>query len=176
MTDVPGHTRGLVAPLSQAGVRLLDIGVNAASTPPDVPDLFLWQEPGGASVAVMYHRHDYGSLLEIPGTGVAVDVEVRNDNSGPHTPAEIAGMYARLRQLYPAAAIRAGTLNEVAAVVDTVRQDLPVVTAEIGDTWIYGCASVRHHADQLAGEAAEYAGRHRAPTAGVEGAGGSGST
>ena len=40
MTDVPGHSRGLIAPLAQAGVRLLDIGVNAASTPPDVPDLF----------------------------------------------------------------------------------------------------------------------------------------
>ncbi len=141
MTDVPGHSRGLVAPLSQAGVRLLDIGVNAASTPPDVPDLFLWREPGGQSLAVLYHRHDYGSLVEIPGTGVAVDVEVRNDNSGPHTVAEIAAMYSRLRALYPKAKIKAATLNDVASVVDTVRPNLPVITSEIGDTWIYGCAS-----------------------------------
>ena len=70
-----------------------------------------------------------------------MDVEVRNDNSGPHTPAEIAVIYARLRQAYPAAVIKAGTLNDVAAVVDTIRPDLPVVTGEIGDTWIYGCAS-----------------------------------
>lgn len=141
MTDVPGHSRGLVAPLAQAGVRLLDIGVNAASTPPDVPDIFLWREPGGQSVAVIYHRHDYGSVLEIPGTGVAVDVEVRNDNSGPHTADEISAMYIRLRTLYPHAAVRAATFNDVAAVVDTVRLTLPVVTSEIGDTWIYGCAS-----------------------------------
>ena len=141
MTDVPGHSRGLVAPLAQAGVRLLDIGVNAASTPPDVPDLFLWREPGGQSVAVIYHRHDYGSVLEIPGTGVAVDVEVRNDNSGPHTVDEISAMYTRLCTLYPHATIRAATLNDVAAAVDTVRSMLPVVTSEIGDTWIYGCAS-----------------------------------
>ncbi len=141
MTDVPGHSRGLVAPLAQAGVRLLDIGVNAASTPPDVPDLFLWREPGGQALAVMYHRHNYGSLLEIPGTGVAVDVEVRNDNSGPHTPEEVAAIYAKLRQAYPGAVIKAGTLNDVAAVVDSIRPNLPVVTGEIGDTWIYGCAS-----------------------------------
>ena len=141
MTDVPGHSRGLVAPLDEAGVRLLDIGVNAASTPPQVPDLFLWKEPSGHSLAVLYHRHDYGSVLEIPGAGVAVDVEVRNDNSGPHTPDEIAAIYARLRARFPGAEIKAATMNDVAAAVDTVRSSLPVVTSEIGDTWIYGCAS-----------------------------------
>src|SRR3984957_15376152 len=30
MTDVPGHTRGLVSPLAAAGVKFLDIGVNDA--------------------------------------------------------------------------------------------------------------------------------------------------
>ena len=32
MTDVPGHTRGIIAPLAAHGVTLLDIGVNAGST------------------------------------------------------------------------------------------------------------------------------------------------
>ena len=32
MTDVPGHTRGLIAPLAAQGVKFLDIGVNEAST------------------------------------------------------------------------------------------------------------------------------------------------
>ena len=141
MTDVPGHSRGLVAPFSQAGVRMLDIGVNAASTPPDVPDLFLWTEPSGQSIVMMYHRHDYGGIVEIPKTGYAVDVEVRNDNSGPHTPAEISGIYARLRSRYPNAVIKAASLNDVARVTETIRTALPVVTSEIGDTWIYGCAS-----------------------------------
>jgi hypothetical protein len=141
MTDVPGHSRGLVGPLQAAGVRLLDIGINPASTPPDVPDVFLWKDTQGSSLAVMYHRHDYGSLIEVPGTGIAVDVEVRSDNSGPHTPAEIATIYARLRLQYPGAEIKASNLNEVAAVVDRVRDKLPVVTGEVGDTWIYGCAS-----------------------------------
>lgn len=141
MTDVPGHSRGIVAPLSDAGIRLLDIGVNAASTPPDVPDLFLWQDPSGKSLAVMYHRHDYGSLLTIPGTAVAVDVEVRGDNSGPHTAAEIVGIYRKLKARFPGAVIKAATMNDVAAAVDKVRNRLPIVTSEIGDTWIYGCAS-----------------------------------
>ena len=141
MTDVPGHSRGLVAPLSDGGVRLLDIGVNAASTPPEVPDVFLWREPGGKSLAVLYHRHDYGSVITIPGTGIAVDVEVRGDNSGPHTQQEIAAIYTKLRAQFPGATIQAATMNDVAVAVERVRTRLPVVASEIGDTWIYGCAS-----------------------------------
>src|SRR5579864_7956320 len=49
MTDVPGHSRGLVAVLAGRGVQLLDVGVNPASTPPEVPAAFLWREPGGSS-------------------------------------------------------------------------------------------------------------------------------
>src|SRR6266478_633725 len=44
MTDVPGHSRGLIAPLAENGVTLLDIGVNSASTPPDVPAAFVWKD------------------------------------------------------------------------------------------------------------------------------------
>src|ERR1700761_1693809 len=40
MTDVPGHTRGLIRPLADQGVKFLDIGVNGASTPAEVPPLF----------------------------------------------------------------------------------------------------------------------------------------
>src|SRR5215469_11873074 len=68
MTDVPGHTRGLIVPLAEQGVRFLDIGVNDASTPPQVPPIFLWKAPGGASLAVMYHR-GYGAVTKVPDSG-----------------------------------------------------------------------------------------------------------
>ena len=141
MTDVPGHTRGLVAPLAAAGIRLLDIGINAASTPPNIPELFLWQDSRRNTLAVLYHRHEYGGTLRIPGTTTAVAVEVRNDNSGPHTLEEIAAIHARLQQQFPAATIRAANLSQVAAAVEPIRATLPVITAELGDTWIYGTAS-----------------------------------
>ncbi len=141
MTDVPCHSRGLVAPLAAAGIRLLDIGVNAASTPPDVPDVFLWKEPDGSSIAVLYHRHDYGSTVQVPGSDLAVSVNVRGDNSGPHTPEEIAAIYAQLRQQFPGAQVTAADLSQIAAAMEPARAGLPVVTQEIGDTWIYGAAS-----------------------------------
>src|ERR1700691_1228962 len=88
MTDVPGHTRGIIQPLAGQGVRFLDVGVNSASTPPDDPDLFLCQDPEGKSLMVMYHRTDYGGVVRVPGSDLAVAIEVKDDTLGPHTTEE----------------------------------------------------------------------------------------
>ena len=141
MTDVPGHSRGLVPVLADDGIELLDIGVNSASTPPDVPDIFLWKAPNGKSLAVIYHRHDYGSVVQVPGSDLAVDIGVRNDNSGPHTADEIAAIYAKLEKRFPKARISAANLSDVALALRDSRSSLPVFTEEIGDTWIYGAPS-----------------------------------
>lgn len=141
MTDVPGHTRGIIAPLAAGGVKFLDIGVNSASTPPDVPPLFLWKDPAGNSLVVMYHLHEYGGVVKVPGSDLAVDVEVRNDNAGPHTLDEIHRIYARLRKQFPNAEVNAASLTDIANAVEPHRGGLPVVTQEIGDTWIYGVPS-----------------------------------
>src|SRR5246127_2068166 len=50
MTDVPGHTRGLIGPLAAQGVKFLDIGVNDASTPAELPPLFVWKDSRGAAL------------------------------------------------------------------------------------------------------------------------------
>ena len=141
MTDVPGHTRGLVAPLAASGVTFLDVGVNSASTPPDVPALFIWKDRGGSSLVMMYHRKAYGGIVQVPRSDLAVAIEVRDDNSGPHTVAEIREIYAGLRQQFPNAGVKAANLTEIANAVNPFRATLPVVTQEIGDTWIYGVPS-----------------------------------
>ncbi len=141
MTDVPGHTRAIVGPLSAHGVKFLDIGVNSASTPPDVPPLFVWKDAAGNSLTVMYHLHSYGGVVKIPGSDLAVDVEMRGDNRGPHTLEEIRKIYSGLRQRFPQAEVRAANLTDIANAVEPYREGLPVVTQEIGDTWIYGVPS-----------------------------------
>lgn len=141
MTDVPGHSRGLVPVLAEYDVQLLDIGVNPASTPPDVPEVFVWKDPNGASVAMLYHRHAYGGLVRVPGSDLAVDIEIRVDNTGPHTEKEINDIYSSLRQRFPNAEIVASSMSEIAAAVKPLMPTLPVVTQEIGDTWIYGLPS-----------------------------------
>jgi Domain of unknown function (DUF5054) len=140
MTDVPGHTRGLIAPLAEHGVNFLDIGVNGGSTPAELPPLFVWQDPSGASMVVMYH-HEYGSIAHVPGSRLAIAIVVRNDNSGPHTPQEITEIYADLHRRFPSAEVVATDLTTIGNAVQPFRSHLPVITQEIGDTWIYGVAS-----------------------------------
>jgi len=138
-TDVPGHTRAIVPLLREAGVDFLHIGVNAASMPPDVPELFRWQAAGGdESVNVMYAKGDYGEFSVLPGTGTAVCFAHTGDNLGPQSAREIFKVYDGLRREYPDATIRAGSLNEVAQAVAGIAGTLPVITQEIGDSWIHG--------------------------------------
>jgi hypothetical protein len=140
MTDVPGHTRGIIAPLAAAGISMLDIGVNGASTPPNVPDVFLWKTDG-STLPMIYHHHDYGGTVVLPNTDTAFSMEMHGDNAGPHSPEEIQAIYTRLRQQFPNATVTAATLSDVAAALAPVRDKLPIVTDEIGDTWIYGIPS-----------------------------------
>ena len=140
MTDVPGHTRGIISPLAAQGVKFLDIGVNDASTTAELPPLFVWKDSRGASLVVMYH-HSYGSIVAVPGSDLAIAIIVRDDNSGPHPPAEIADIYSALSRQFPNAKITATGLTEIANAVEPFRSNLPAVTQEIGDSWIYGVGS-----------------------------------
>jgi hypothetical protein len=140
MTDVPGHTRGIISPLAAQGVTFLDIGVNDASTPAQVPAFFLWKDRNGATLIVMYHL-GYGSVARVPGSDLAIAIVVRDDNSGPHPPDEIAKVYSDLGRQFPNAQITATNLTEIANSVEPFRKNLPVITEEIGDSWIHGIAS-----------------------------------
>jgi hypothetical protein len=141
MTDVPGHTIGLVGPLAENGVRFLHIGVNSASTPPDVPALFMWKDGTGATLIVMYQHKGYGGVVRIPGSDLAVAIEMADDNAGPHSMEEIRQIYANLRKEFPGAVITASNLSDIANAVYPYRDQLPVVVDEIGDTWIHGVPS-----------------------------------
>ena len=140
MTDVTGHTRAIIGPLAEHGVKLLDIGPNAACTVADVPPVFLWKDSAGRGLVMLYH-HDYGGIVKVPGSDLAIDVECRGDNSGPHTLEEIHGIYSGLRMQFPNAQVTAANLTEIANAVEPYRNQLPAVTQEIGDTWISGCPS-----------------------------------
>ena len=69
----------------------------AACTPAGCRRCLLVEDPGGARLAVMYH-HDYGGVARVPGSDLALAIVVRDDNSGPHTPQEIAKIYADLKE------------------------------------------------------------------------------
>ncbi len=122
MTDVPGHTRGIVPLLAAAGIQFLHIGVNAASTPPAVPPVFVWRAPDGAEIVVMYHKGSYGDLMVVPGLDEAICFAHTGDNLGPQSAAEVRAAFAHVRQLLPDAEVRASTMDAFAAALLTVRQ------------------------------------------------------
>lgn len=141
MTDVPGHSRGLVPALAAEGITLLNIGVNPASTWPQVPEVFRWQAPDGSSVMVLYNTRDYGSVIEVPGTDLAIAIQVGPDNAGPHTEQQISDTYRSLGQRFPNATIAPASFSDVARALAATSMHVPTFTQEIGDTWIYGVAS-----------------------------------
>jgi len=141
MTDVPGHTRGIVPLLAEAGVTFLHIGVNGASTPPDVPPVFTWRDRGGAEVIVMYHKGSYGDLMIVPGLDDAIAFAHTGDNLGPQPVEQVQKTFDEMRQHFPGAAVDGSTMDAFATRLAAVRQTLPVVKQEIGDTWIHGAGT-----------------------------------
>jgi hypothetical protein len=141
MTDVPGHTRAIVPLLAAAGIRFLHVGVNPGSTPPEVPPVFVWRDPGGEEVVVMYQGGGYGDLVTVPGMTEALAFAHTGDNLGPQSADEVVEAFEDLRTRFPGARVVASTMDAFARALLAQRPSLPVVTGEIGDTWIHGVGS-----------------------------------
>ena len=141
MTDVPGHTRSIVPLLSEAGIGFLHVGTNPAVSVPDVPPVCRWRDPASGREIILMYQGSYGDTMLLPDGRTAVSINLTGDNHGPHSIEEVHRIFASLRERYPSARIVAASLNDVAAALEPVRADLPVVTSEIGDTWIYGYGS-----------------------------------
>jgi hypothetical protein len=155
--DVPGLTRAALPALAAAGVHAITIGVNPGSAPADVPRdaPFLWRDvASGAQVLMLYHAGGYSGdpvdgeaeCARSPlGGGEALCAAWRGDNEGPHSPTEVRAIFDALRRRWPAAEVLASDFDAFAAPLAAAavagEVSLPVVTAEIGDTWIYGVAS-----------------------------------
>ena len=136
MTDVPGHTVGLVPLLRQKGITFLHIGVNPATPLPQVPPVFQWRWKD-SEITVIYEQ-GYGEDTVIED--FAVCFAHTNDNMGPQSAEQIVHIYEEIQKKYPGAQIKAATLSDVAERLRKV-EGLPVVEKEIGDTWIHGAGT-----------------------------------
>lgn len=137
MTDVPGHTKAIIPYLKEAGIEFLHLGVNPSSALPIVPELFRWQADNGDKITVMYNK-GYGDFAPLGETGVAIYFAHTGDNHGAQTPEQIEELFEKLTNEHPEAEIVAANLNDVALVLREIEDTLPVITEEIGDSWIHG--------------------------------------
>lgn len=135
MTDVPGHTMGMIPIMNKFGTEFLHIGVNPATPLPPVPPIFRWKN-GENEITVIYQGYygeteDYGDF--------ALAFAHTNDNLGPQSAEEVIKIYNELREKYPDCNVHAATLDDVA--VRLRGMELPVIEKEIGDTWIHGAGT-----------------------------------
>ncbi|MGI6237453.1 MAG: DUF5054 domain-containing protein [Candidatus Excrementavichristensenella sp.] len=132
MSDVPGHTKALIKPFCKHGIKFLHLGINEAYPLPDVPPVFRWRN-GNDEIIVMY-QVGYGKEMAFDDFAIAFGFTI--DNTGPQSVEEIQAIYADLHARYPDAVIYPATLNDAAKALESIRETLPIVTAEIGDKWI----------------------------------------
>ncbi|MBQ7120200.1 MAG: DUF5054 domain-containing protein [Oscillospiraceae bacterium] len=136
MTDVPGHTRGMIPLMKKAGVEFLHIGVNPATPNPDVPAVFRWR--CGKDEIIVAYEDSYGEYSDYGD--FAVYFAHTNDNIGPQSEQDVLNVYKTLSEKYPDCTVHAATLNDVAERIMKM-PNLPVVDREIGDTWIHGAGT-----------------------------------
>jgi len=141
MTDVPCHTWAIPTLLKRAGVDFLHLGCNAGSRSPVVPMLFWWEGPDGSRVLTMYSEAGYGTGLVAPKdwpykTWLAL--VHTGDNHGPPTPDEVKKLLEQARQRLPGVKVRIGRLSDFADALLAEKPDLPVVRADMPDSWIHG--------------------------------------
>lgn len=139
LTDVPGHTKGLVKALHAHGIKLLHIGVNGASALPEVPPCFLWK-CGGAETVVIYSGA-YGGAFKCDFIDEILYFDHTLDNHGAPSAEKLLGKLAAIKREYPDYEVTAGSMDDFADVIWEKRNLLPVIENEIGDTWIHGSAA-----------------------------------
>ena len=139
MTDVPGHTKGLVSHLARHGIKLLHIGVNGASALVDVPPCFVWKN-GDDEIVVIYSG-DYGGAFKCDLIDEVLYFDHTLDNHGAPSPQKVLDKISKIQSEYPDCEVVAGTIDDFAEVIWEVREKLPVFEGEMGDTWIHGSAT-----------------------------------
>lgn len=148
--DVPGTTRAAIGPLLDSNVTTISIGVNGASTPPFVPRAFIWRDTAtGRQIPTLLHPFGYGGItyedaIILPGLSHTLVVDWRGDNMGPpDNVGEIVSDFEAIRNAFPGAAVFSSTFDNFTHFLynESVQSLLPVVTSELGDTWIHGSGS-----------------------------------
>lgn len=144
MTDVPSHVWSLATILSRAGIEFFHLGVNAASQDPDVPRLFWWEGPDGSRLLTMVSA-EYGTGLVPPADWpypVWLALIHTGDNKGPPTPEDVRKLLAEAAEKLPGVKVRFGRLGDFAESIRKQNPRLPIVRADMPDTWIHGLMSM----------------------------------
>ena len=143
--DVPGMPRSIIPLLNRSGVSAISIGANDGSTPPKLPKTFVWKDTvTNTSILGLFNWPGYGHLGEevvVPNLKHALVYNWNGDNDGPYDADDYVQNWKSIQTMFPNAKIYASTLDNFTSNLNAIRNELPVVEAEVGDTWVYGIPS-----------------------------------
>ena len=147
--DVPGIPRAAIIPLlANRGVKAFSVGANDGSSAPAVPRAFVWRDPASKEdILALWHSHGYGGYgtsdaVVVPGLDTALVFYWRGDNQGPaESVAEVLSTYADIQKTFPGTEVVTAEFDDFVALLDGVRDKLPVLEQEIDETWSHGVAS-----------------------------------
>ena len=147
MTDVPGHTQALIPHLCRHGIKLLHIGVNGFSAMPELPECFLWKYKNDEIIVI--YSGDYGGEYKNEFIDEILYFDHTLDNHGAAGADKIMENLAAIREKYPDYEVEAARLDDYAEALLRVKDKLPVIEGEIGDSWIHGAATDPYKAASL---------------------------
>eukprot|EP00756_Hemistasia_phaeocysticola_P051674 Hpha_TRINITY_DN26846_c0_g1::TRINITY_DN26846_c0_g1_i1::g.17388::m.17388 len=147
LSDTTGMSRSAIPALAKAGVKAFHIGYNGVGGLPETEPTFVWRDQGTGAELLTMIEADYGKEVDLPA-GTEASIVTANssalvflytmDNSGPPTYQQVVDFWAGLRKKHPTAKIMSSTLDRFAVEALKHRAQLPVVTSELGDSWLYG--------------------------------------
>jgi hypothetical protein len=77
-----------------------------------------------------------GDCVENAASRTAICYAWRSDNQGPHAYDEALGIFQSVQKMFQNATVEASdAFDDFIAAVEPFKEQLPLVTAEIGDTW-----------------------------------------
>jgi len=143
--DVPGWTRAALPLLKANGIIGLSFGAGTPPGKPDTPPLFVWRDEASDTDMVTTYETAYGtaSTVFVLPNGVALAACWDGDNRGA-PPIDFAqGAVDQISQKYSGANVTVSTFDAFFKIANQadIKSQLPVVTSEIGDGWIYGVPS-----------------------------------
>jgi len=140
--DVAGMTKSAIPLLAAAGIRGFHIGYNGACKKPEsLPPISRWKHPGTDTELILMAEGNYGTSIRSPQSSTMLVFMYQVDNTGPPSAEEVLDFWDAIRIQYPNSSPIASSLDSY--VGDVLRDArsfnaLPVITGEIGDSWLYG--------------------------------------
>ena len=114
---------------------------------PRVPKIFRWQDPGsGDELYALWHGRGYGGYsvseaVRVQGLSHALVTFWQGDNHGPSTAEQLLKNFEAIQKEFTNATVLSSTFDNFTSLLEPVKDGIPVLTHEIGDTWIYGTPS-----------------------------------